>query len=86
VNTGKWYLRIYLPVQSSQKKHIYVMKPAEFILPAAEVFEKIIGCPKMDCVDLDTGGVARHDYKKPLPKWLEEPVARAMAAATNKAP
>lgn len=86
MNTGKWYLRIYLPVQSSLKKHIYVMKPAEFILPAAGVFQKTIGCPKMDCVDLDTGRVARHEYKKRLPKWLDEPLAREIAAASGKIP
>lgn len=58
----------------------------EYILSAHDVLKEIKLQVKIDCVELDTGRVARHDYKKPLPKWLEDPLVRQMAATTGKVP
>lgn len=83
---GFWYLRFYYThkswVKDSPKAH-YV----EVILTAHDLIKNTKGQARMDAVELDTGKVARNDYKKkPLPKWLECPLSRALAAAQRKAP
>lgn len=58
----------------------------EMILPAHDVIQIIKGQVKIDAVELETGRVARHDYKKPLPEWLKEPVIRQIAMVTRVVP
>lgn len=84
-----WYLRMFerwserLPESiNSTSKQGY----REYILSAHDVLKEIELQVKIDCVELDTGRVARHDYKKPLPKWLEDPLIRQIAATTGKVP
>lgn len=86
MSTGKWYLRFYktsgLHIGGTDLKAQY----NETILDAFQVFQVSKGQIRMDLVELDTGRVARHDYKKPLPEWLKEPLLREVAASTGKCP
>ena len=37
-------------------------------------------------VNLSTGSVIRNDFKRPVPRWIEEPVVRAAIAAGAELP
>ncbi len=78
-----WYLRYYV-----HKCKAAANKPfwTERIFTAFEVAQCTGKEPRMDLVDLDDGRTARHDYKKPLPEWLKDPLIRQMAVATGKVP
>jgi hypothetical protein len=42
--------------------------------------------PRVDVVELARGTVIRHEYKKPLPAWLKEPMLRSIAMQTMEVP
>jgi hypothetical protein len=58
----------------------------ENILDASEVISAIEYKSRFQMVQLDTGIVMRNDYKKALPEWLTNPLARAIAAASKRIP
>lgn len=94
---GMWYLRFFThwqvkldpPKVISQNVSVCTKTTQgykEFILVAYDVLKEIKNQHRIDDVELSTGRVARHDYKKPLPEWLKDPLIRQMAAATGKVP
>ena len=78
-----WYLRYFVHrTRATGGKPFWVVK----ICSAFDVAKATGKEPRCDLVLLDDGRVARHDYKKPLPEWLQDPLIRQMVAATGKVP
>lgn len=68
-----WWLRFYRPRDKHALKG-YV----EGVFEPGDIFRIIKDQPRIDVVNLLTGQVARHDYKKPIPEWTKDPLLRAM--------
>jgi hypothetical protein len=83
---GLWYLRVFKTGQHKDGEIQYFSQYNELILPAFDVVRVIRHQVKIDAVELETGRVVRHDYKKPLPQWLQDPLIRQMVASTGKLP
>lgn len=78
MNSGKWYLRHCANWPNKRYE--------EFVLDAHDLIKHIKQHERIDAVCLDTGRVARHDYKKALPRWTEDALIRSMVIATGQLP
>jgi hypothetical protein len=79
--TVSYYVRVYKPRAPHTNKGYQ-----ECILNSDDVFFLIKYHWKYDVVNMATGTVARHDYKRPLPGWLSEPLIRAAVEASKIIP
>lgn len=77
----KWYLRIF---NTARKKGD--PQYSEQVLDDETLFKTIKHHMKVDVVNLETGSVCRHDYKKPLPRWCKEQLACRIVLSSGELP
>lgn len=74
----RWFLRLW----NNGKGVRYL----EYLVDDEQLFHLIKHHYKMDVVNLETGSVCRHDYKKPLPGWANQLVTCQMVLASGQIP